>query len=278
MEEYSPEVLRKLLVEVAGEVAGYLRDIAGTEGLDEVLRIGAGGDQTRKADMIAESLAVELLKKEHMPVRIVTEESGVIDVHNNPTYVVVMDPLDGSMNYVSLIPFAAVAMAVAPLDKPLFSHIIAGAIANIFLKEIYSFSDKGLFLDNVGYRGPGKSMGSIIVYTNNPNLFNVLKKFFKKKPGYRLRILGSASLELSYIGLGRISLFFNDSGSLRNVDIAPAAAFIKKAGYVVTDVYGSIIDFSLNGLHRIDNIVAGEKSLVNMFLSFLRESGYVSIA
>ena len=75
MEEYDANTLRKLLVEIAGEVAGYMRDIAGAEGLDEVLRVGASGDQTRRADRIAEDIAVDLIRHEKIPCLLYTSPS-----------------------------------------------------------------------------------------------------------------------------------------------------------------------------------------------------------
>ena len=274
MEEYSSDVLRRTLVEIAGEVAGYMRDIAGSEGLDKILRVGAGGDKTREADRIAEELAIDLIRREHIRARIVTEESGVIDLHSRPEYVVVMDPLDGSMNYVSLIPFAAVSLAIAPMGRPFFKNIVAGAVANIFLKEIYSFAGDKIFVDNTSYIGPGKSMGSIIIYTSNPRLFNILQQFFREVKGFRLRILGSASLELAYIGLGRASIFYHDTGNLRNVDVAAAGAFVERAGLAIVNKNGEPLDFRLDKLYRIDSIVAGEKDTVELFLGYLRRHSY----
>jgi len=274
LEEYDANTLRKLLVEIAGEVAGYMRDIAGIEGLDEVLRIGASGDQTRKADRIAEDIAIDLIKHEKIPVKIVTEESGIIETTNNPEYVIIMDPLDGSMNYVSLIPFAAVSIAIAPMNNPYFSELIAGAIANIFLGEIYSFSDNKIWIDNTFYQGSGKNMGSIVVYTGNPKFFKILNSFIHDMPGYRLRILGSASLELAYVGLGRVSMFYNDTGKLRNVDIAAAAGFVIKAGYTVVNVNGLSIDFRVDDLYRIDSLIAGKREFVEKFLMYLKSHGY----
>ncbi len=274
MEEHSTEDLRRLLVEIASEVAGYMRDIAGSKGLDSVLRIGAGGDQTRRADVVAEDLAVELIRKEHLPVRIVTEESGIIDLVSKPEYIILMDPLDGSMNYVSLIPFAAVSMAIAYYREPYFSKILAGAISNIFLKETYSFSKDRVCIDGSLYKSSSINTGAIVVYANNPRLYSLVSMFVKESPGYRVRVLGSASLELSYVGLNRISLFYNDSGKLRNVDIAPAASFTKKTGCIIVDVYGRELDFRLDNLYRVKSIIAGKKDELDRFLKFLKDRGY----
>ncbi len=275
MEEYDANTLRKLLVEIVGEVAGYMRDIAGVEGLNEVLGVGASGDQTRKADRIAEDIAIDLVRHERIPVKIVTEESGTIKITNNPKYIIIMDPLDGSMNFVSLIPFAAVSMAIAPINTPYFSKLIAGAIANIFLGEIYSFSNNKIWIDNTPYQGSRENMGSIVAYTNNPKFFKILDNFMHDKPGFRLRILGSASLELTYVGLGRVSMFYNDTGKLRNVDIAAAGGFVTKAGYTVVSIDGSSIDFRVDNIYRIDSLIAGKREFIEKFLIYLKSHGYV---
>ncbi len=274
--------LRKILVRIAGETAGYLRDIVDQQDLAEAIGKGAAGDTTHRADKIAEETIIDLVRREDLPAKIVTEEGGIINVTTNPEYLLIIDPLDGSMNYLSKIPYAAVSLAISRIDNAVNTGILAGAIANIFLKEIYSFDDEHAYIDNTPILPDNlkPSVSNIvIVYTKTPSFFNLMKDFFTTHlPQGRLRVLGSASLELAYTGLSRILLFINNMGSLRNLDIVAAIKFAEKLGKKITDIHGNPISFRVDEIVRIDSVVAGEKHLVDKLISFIKAKEYAQVS
>lgn len=276
MEEKS---LRKILAKIAGEIAGYLRDIIEEKDLAEVVGEGAGGDKTRKVDKLAEDMIVELVRSENLPARIVTEERGIIDIVDKPRYLLIVDPLDGSINYLAKIPYAAVSVAITYIDKPYSNYVIAGAVANIFLNEIYSFDETHAYIDNVlvNQNELGDPVGKVIVvYTRNPEILYILKDFSRKYIGVdRIRVLGSASLEIVYTGLNRILMFINDMGSLRNIDIIAGLKFVEKLGKKVVDIHGKPLSFRLDKITKIDSIVVGNSFLIDKFIELVKDKGYV---
>jgi len=271
--------LRKILVEIVGEIAGYLRDLVDSNELYRVIGKGASGDQTRLADKIAEEMVIDLIKREHLCALIVSEEIGLVKTCDRPEYVVIIDPLDGSMNYISKITFASSSIAIAHVEKPYYREILAGAVANIFLREIYSFDKNNAYLDNIKI-DPNTLKpvirDTIVIYTSRPELFYSTKVFMRKyMPHGRLRILGSASLEICYVGLGRIGLYINDTGKLRNLDIAAASLFAEKLGKKVVDITGRSIDFRVDRIEKISTIIVGDDEIVSSITSVLKETGYV---
>ncbi len=268
--------IRELVVEASSIVAGYLRDIAGSQELADYMGRGAGGDTSYRADILAEEILIDFLRKEHFPARIVTEEKGVVDIVSKPEYLVLVDPLDGSLNYVSMIPYASVSIAVALVRKPFFSQVIAGCVSNIFLRETYSFSiENGVWVNGVRVEEPLCSGRAFIVYSSNPELYRVAAEYVRENREYKLRILGSAALELCYSVLGRTAIYYNDSGKLRNIDVVAGAGFVRRLRGAVVDRYGRELDFRLDGLYRISSIVAGCRENVYRFIEYIRGRGYV---
>lgn len=265
--------LRRIAFKIASQVAGYLRDLVYEEGLEEAIGRGAAGDITRKADKIAEEMIIDLIRAEGLCASIITEEGGSIRLCNKPEYSVIVDPLDGSMNYLSKIPYASVSIAISKYSSNA-SSLLVGAISNIFLRETYSFDDDGVYIDNT-LVNPSNIKPSpsniVVVYTKNSWLLDTLKGFFRSIGlEARLRVLGSASLEIVYTGLGRILLFINDMGSLRNLDIVAAVAIARKLGKTVAGLNGEKIVLKTNSIHKISSIVVGDPSLAGMVIDYVR--------
>lgn len=271
--------LRRILVKIASETSGYLRDIIDEKDLADIIGKGASGDTTRRADKIAEETIIDLVRNEGLCTKIVSEEGGIKSLCREPEYLLIVDPLDGSMNYLSKIPYAAVSLAISRINKPFYRDVLAGAVANIFLRETYSFDQEHVYIDNVVLTKKDLSPPTsdiVIVYTKTPSLFSILKEFFKTYlPNGRLRVLGSASLELVYTGLNRISLFINDMGSLRNLDIVAAIGFAERLGKKIVDIHGNKLFFRIDSIERIKSIVAGCNDLVEKFIEFTKARGYV---
>ena len=271
------EELRKIAFSISSEVAGYLRDALDIKGAGDIIKRNAGGDVTRRIDLIAENLLIELIKREGICSLVVSEEIGRKKLCEEPEYIAIVDPLDGSMNYLSKIPFASVSIAFAPYNTPFYNGVLAGAISNIFIRETYSFNKEECFIDNTpltNYNSTRYSAGNIVVYTGSPDIFRLLHSFMKKYiPWGRLRVLGSAALEICYTGLGRISLFINNTGKLRNVDIVAASKFAEKLGLKVVGIDGEEIDFRLDDIVWIKSIIVGPRDLVNNFIKLASIKG-----
>ncbi len=245
-----PEDARRIAVKVASETAAMLRDNACTPRMARVIR-----GETTRADQMAEEYAVEVLRAEGIKVRIIGEEGGV---YGDGDIVALIDPLDGSVNYLNCIPWASVSIALAPGNARTFREILAGAIAPIFTGQPLSFS-----------RGGGCRMGEtlirermepykrvIAVYVEHPSALEGLKGFMSRFRGFKVRSLGSAALEIAYTAIGRITLFLDVRSKLRNVDTAAAAGMLLECGGSLIGADGVEPGLDLSGVSRIGSLIA----------------------
>ncbi len=106
---------------------------SGDSFLKKRLKIGAGGDISRVADIEAEKIFIKYLGKFG---KIVSEESGVIGEGESE---IVLDPLDGSDNYISNLPYYGCSIALKESGKTTVSIVANFANGEIFLKNRESF-------------------------------------------------------------------------------------------------------------------------------------------
>ncbi|MCD6301584.1 MAG: D-fructose 1,6-bisphosphatase [Staphylothermus sp.] len=253
--------LERIAFKIAGEAAGYLRDLYGIEELSTILGRGASGDTTRKIDALIEDFVIELLKSTSLKLHIVSEERGVVKLSDKPEYFVLMDPLDGSLNYTLGIPNVAVSIVFYKPSTNNISDPIAGAVSNVFLRETYSFDDKNVYINKVRVeKYVSKKSGIAVVYTDNFDTYRKTYLFMKKYFGgsVRLRVLGSAALESVYAALGRIELFLHNTGRLRNLDVAGGVAIAKRLGVRFFDLKGEPVNTRIDRIEFLESIVIGK--------------------
>ena len=227
------EDLRRALVRVAGEAASYLRDMFGSEDVLGVVTIHEG-DEGMRVDIESEKLMMELLSVESLNGIVVGEEHGTVKLGSYP-YVFVIDPLDGSKNYASLIPWSAVSIAAAPIDDPRLDRIIAGVVAPVFRWPPISFA-RGLGVYEGEARPPKRRVRpkTILAYVEEPRQATILFNYLSLRgENMSVRALGSASLEAVWAGLARVEIFMDLRGRLRVYDLAAALGIVKEAGAYV---------------------------------------------
>ncbi len=256
----SSEELRDIASRIVGETSSILRDIVDEEGLGDVIGYGVSGDTTRRVDKEVEDYIISRLRETRYKYRIVTEEKGVIDTDNEIEYIALIDPLDGSLNYVSKIPLAAVSLVFYENNEPYLLKPVAGAVSNIFLKEIYSFNKAHVYVNNTRIDNPIiRREGLISIYSDDPlfikNVVNKVKTEINMS--VKTRTLGSAALESIYASLGRIDLFIHNTGRLRNLDIAGGVAIAVRLGVDIIDLYGGGINYRVDRIEKIRSIGIG---------------------
>lgn len=265
--------LENIAFKIAGESAGYLRDLYGLESLSVVVGRGASGDTTRKIDALIEEYTIELLRSTGLDLYVVSEEIGIVKIGNNPQYIVLMDPLDGSLNYTLGIPGVSVSIVFYDVNSNDINESIAGAIANVFLKEIYSFDKTNVYINRVKVEKYYSHMSGInVVYTNNAETFRKVYLFMKKyfRGDVRLRVLGSAALETVYAALGRIDLFLHNTGKLRNLDVAGGISIANRLGVPVLGLDGRKVTCSPKKIEFIKSLIMGKPG-VEKIIDYFRE-------
>lgn len=248
--DLEPEELRKILLSVASEAAAHLRDLACSS---EELSKNLGGE-TALIDIISEDYIIGALREELGNIRIVTEEKGVV---GEGTLTLVIDPLDGSSNYLNCIPWSSVSIAAIPTGGTT-ADAIAGVVAPIFWGVPLSFArGEGCFQGNTRVYCIDPPSRFVFVYIDHPDAAEPVARVIKGLGGgYKVRSLGSAALEIAYVGLGRASLFIDMRSKLRNVDIAAAQGIVRECGGMIVDPSGSPIEVAVDRVRRAGNMVA----------------------
>jgi len=237
--------LRRLALRVAGEAAGMLRDRMCMEENARILR----GD-TAAIDLESERYIVEALRGEGFRGAIVGEETGLTPGEPGP--VALVDPLDGSKNYLSCMPWASVSIAfLDPQGSP-----IAGAVAPVFNWPPLSFGPDGCY--EGGERlSPGEPRYRIIyTYVEKPDAAAKVVRIVERLQPVKVRSMGSAALELAWVAAGRALAFADLRGQLRNIDVAAAAGLIQRCGGHIVDGSGNPIKLPVDRVARIGSVVA----------------------
>ncbi len=243
MSRREAEDLRRLVVRVAGEAASFLRDRMGVEELLEVVDVHEG-DEGMRIDRESEELIIELLKAEGLRPTLVTEERGFVKLGNDP-YIAVVDPLDGSRNYASLIPWCSVSIALLPSEDPKIGNTIAAAVAPVPRLPVYSMAKgTGVFEGESTVKPPRRKPKLVLAYAETVDQARRLYSYISRLP-FRpsIRGLGSSSLEVVWAALGRAYSFTDVRGKLRIYDLTAALAIAWEAGaYVYVERAGSVLE------------------------------------
>jgi myo-inositol-1(or 4)-monophosphatase len=191
-------------------------------------------DLVTNIDKMSEEIIVEILEKKYPTHNILTEET---EHKQNPEieYRWVIDPLDGTTNYVHRFPFVCTSIALQKNDKT-----ICGVVYNPILNELfYSEKGTGSFCNNksIGV-SDHKKMDKSILATGFPynieneerNNLNNFNEIIKKCRG--IRRPGAAALDLCYVACGIFDGYWEME--LFPWDTAAGILIVEEAGGKVT--------------------------------------------
>ncbi len=232
--------------QVAGEVRKAITAIAREEAGMEV-GMGKDGTPTKKVDRVAEDAALEVLRQ--YDVRIVSEESGVV---GSGDIIVALDPVDGTFNATRGIPIYSVALCFSSGES--LSNTFFGYVINLATGTEY-------WADEAAYRD-GKRIN---VSKQDSLKCNAIVYYPHKEYGFkRMRIFGSAALEICFVADGSVDCFIDvrrgdGNGLLRVYDVAASLYIAEKAGAIITDDGGkSIWNKKFTMEERFKLVVANE--------------------
>ncbi len=231
-----------------------LRDYNEVENL-QVSQKGPG-DFVSAADKRAEKIIFEELKKARPEYSFLMEEKGFIEGKDSD-YRWIIDPLDGTTNFLHGLPHWAISIALEYKGE-----IIAGLIHDPVKDEIFhAEKGKGAFMRRSRLRVSGRDhIANAIIATGAPRRSQKqIEKFIKEYNAILnissgLRRFGAAALDLAYIAAGRYDGFWERN--LNPWDIAAGVLIVKEAGGFIKD----IDDIRKNPLDT-GNILAGNSSI-----------------
>ncbi|MBD3311325.1 MAG: inositol monophosphatase [Candidatus Magasanikbacteria bacterium] len=192
-----------------------------------------------KYDLLADEIIVKKIEKNFPKHSILSEESGLKNKKNE--YIWLVDPIDGTGNYVNGNPFWSISVALWKNNEPIF-----GVIEAPILQERYiAIKNKGAWIIDTQTTKKQKAQVSSTEKLNNSYIvscdggsprkktINLYKKLYSKSKD--MRKLGSAAIELAWVGTGRADIYATPKVNLW--DIGAGVLFVKEAG-------GKIMDFN----------------------------------
>ncbi len=189
-------------------------------------------------DKTAEEMIVKKLAMLIPEAGFITEEETL--VKKGEVYNWIIDPLDGTTNFIHSIPCFSISIALLRNDE-----LVLGVIYEINLDEMfYAWEGSNAYLNGAVIKvSPTTLIENSLVATGFP-YFNYIKQkeymmLFQDlmKTSRGLRRLGSAAVDLAYVACGRFDAFYEYS--LNSWDVAAGAVIVKQAGGVVTDFSGT---------------------------------------
>ena len=211
-----------------------IKDFAEVENL-QVSRKGAGDFVTR-ADMASEKVIREELMYARPTYGYIGEETGVIE-GQDPTRRWIVDPLDGTTNFLHALPHWAVSIALEHKGQ-----IVAGVVYDPVKDEMfYAEKGEGAFMNETRMRVSARHRLNESIYATGvpfagrgdlPATLQDLARLMPACAG--VRRWGAASLDLAYVGMGRYEGFWERD--LQIWDIAAGIIIAKEAGAIVEGI------------------------------------------
>jgi myo-inositol-1(or 4)-monophosphatase len=214
--------------------------LAGTEAGRVGFEVGAGGDRTLEVDRAAESVVftqLETLAGAGERFSVLSEEAGLRGFGAELPLVLV-DPVDGSLNAKQGVPFFGVMLAV--LDGPAIDDAVAGYVLNLSNGEAWSaIRGQGAWRDGhplkvIPRQDPSRIQ--ILGLESTPRAISVARPLIERAG--KLRILGSMALSIAHTAAGGFDVFCAPV-PVRVFDMAASLLLLRETGGVSTDLEGS---------------------------------------
>ncbi|KZX15007.1 NAD kinase [Methanobrevibacter cuticularis] len=295
MDQKDIEICEKISKEIIKNVENRLEKHFGNKESGKFVKIGADGTPTNYIDLVAEEEVIKVLKNADFVSLLISEEIGemklgkglesfvriseesekLLDketkIEDEPRFIFLVDPLDGTSNAIKNIPAYGISIAVVEIPDGKIA-----TLEDVKLGFIKNFAN-GNFYEAVKGKGSkinGKKMEPTtetnlnkisiggFVKSSNLKIPNLLKKV------RRMRILGSVVLELVYIANGKYDAFFDLRGS-RIIDISASKLIAEESGAIVTDEYGNKLNNKLSIYEKTIVIGASNKELHEKIIKFI---------
>ena len=189
----------------------------------EKLQVSKKGpnDFVTNSDIKAEKIIIEELNKGRPNYSIISEENG-IEKNKDLKNTWIIDPIDGTINFLHGLPHFAISIALRSDDE-----IISGLIFDPIKDEMfYAEKDNGAFFNNHRIRVSKKNDINNCLFASGNKL--------TEKINISLRKTGSAALDMAYVAAGRFDGFFQNNLNLW--DIAAGVILVKEAGGVMNEI------------------------------------------
>lgn len=231
--------LYDLLIELDKKLVSVYQENFGKEkALKKTDLTNATGHLSRVIDIKMEDTIIAFFKEKKLPCIIEGEELGQTVISNNPKYLVIVDPLDGSTNFSRKIPLTCYGIAIAEYQKGIteayFEDIIIASVRMFHTNEFYigekgkvTLNEKSIRLsavDNIA-----KALIAIDMdrtWHKDQVKTELIIKVLKKCKG--IRRFGANIIDMCYVASGKIEAMIDIQDNLSAVHTS--GLFIAKEG------------------------------------------------
>jgi len=215
-------------------------------------------------DIAVQEYLIEKLSELIPEVDFLAEEGKASEQKMESELFFIIDPIDGTTNFIHGYNHSAISVALCKNGKPIF-----GAVLNPYLNELFhAYEGGGSFVDTArDTRAISVSdralRDSLVCFGTSPyskfladDTFDMVKKLFVSSRDVRRS--GSAALDICYVASGRCDLFYE--ATLSPWDYAAGWIIMSEAGGLLTKVDGSEVSFT-----SPSSVVAGNLQVRNDF-------------
>jgi myo-inositol-1(or 4)-monophosphatase len=189
----------------------------------EKLQVSIKGptDFVSNADLKAEKIIIEELKKARPNYSIISEEDGS-EINKDKKNTWIIDPIDGTTNFLHGVPHFAISIALKSENE-----IVSGVIYDPIKDEMfYAEKDSGAFFNNQRIKvSKKKEINSCLFATGGKSKIEI---------DLPIRKSGSAALDIAYVAAGRYDGYFQNDLNLW--DIAAGIIILKEAGGTINEI------------------------------------------
>ena len=188
----------------------------------EKLQVSKKGPQdfVTNSDIKVEKILIDELKKARPNYSILSEENG-IEKNKDQSYTWIIDPIDGTVNFLHGIPHFAISIALQFKNE-----IISGLIFDPIKNELfYAEKNNGAFFNNQRIRVSKKKNIDECLFATGKT---------QNKLDFTYRRTGSAALDMAYVASGRFDGYFQNN--LHLWDIAAGIIIVKEAGGIINEI------------------------------------------
>ena len=285
MDSKDKEICKKVSKKIIENVGEKIKPHLGKAESGKYIKMGADGTSTKYIDLIAEDEVIKVLKNLDFTTYLISEEIGEVklgqgmeeeinifeelaknqkrDEKSKVKYIFLVDPLDGTNNAIKNIPIYGMSIAVAEVPETgvaTLEDVKIGYVKDFYNGDLYEATEgEGAKLNGKAIK-PSKeeSIGKAIIggYIKGPS-----NDIFKLIHKVRLvRLIGSVSVEFSYVADGKYDIFM-DMRKSRVMDIAAAKLIAEESGAIVSNYNGEKLRNKLTISEKVYIVGSGNKRI-----------------